>query len=82
MEAAGWGYGACARSKARSPGTGDRRNHIEWAIPKAMLIAMNAVPPADMNGNGSPVIGMTPTVMPTLTNTWNVISAAAPTATS
>jgi hypothetical protein len=35
-------------------------------------------PPYDMNGNGIPVIGMIPMVIPTLMNIWNAHSATIP----
>ena len=35
-----------------------------------------------MNGSGSPVIGMMPSVMPMFSNTWNANIASTPTVTS
>ena len=44
--------------------------------------AMIAEPPYDMNGNGMPVIGMMPIVMPMFSNTWNAKIPSTPTASS
>ena len=47
-----------------------------------MKLAMIAEPPYDMNGNGMPVIGMMPIVMPTFSKTWIANIASTPIATS
>ena len=52
-----------------SPGTGDLRNQTELATPNEIAIVTNVDPPALMKGNGSPVTGAIPTVIPTLMNT-------------
>jgi len=44
--------------------------------------AITADPPYDMNGNGMPVIGMIPIVMPTFSKIWIANIARTPIATS
>jgi hypothetical protein len=52
-----------------SPGTGERRSQIELAMPIQMEKLRKEEPPALMKGNGSPVTGMMPMVIPMLTRT-------------
>ena len=44
-------------------------------MPSIAELASSAEPPYEMNGSGMPITGISPIVMPTLTNTWNTIIA-------
>ena len=46
-------------------GSGERRS-----IPTAVNVTTRAVPPSEMNGSGSPVIGSSPTTPPMLITAW------------
>ena len=57
------------RILAQAGQTGERRNQIELAIPMQMEKLRKEEPPALMKGNGSPVTGMMPMVIPMFTRT-------------
>ena len=46
----------------------------------AIQVDIIEVPPADTNGNGIPVIGMMPNVIPMFSKVWNANQATTPVA--
>ena len=54
---------------------------IDCSRPTAISVVSTDDPPYDISGNGMPVMGMIPMVIPTLTKTWNISMAAMPPAT-
>ena len=63
------------------------RGHGVWRamlsrIPKATIVTINADPPKETNGSGTPVIGSLPRTAPILTNAWIRIQVVIPAARS
>jgi hypothetical protein len=51
-------------------------------MPTAAKLMISDEPPAETNGSGMPVTGMSPTTTPMLMNAWRQIQAVTPAATS
>lgn len=49
-------------------------------MPTAAKLTINDEPPAETNGSGMPVTGISPTTTPMLTNAWMLIQAVIPAA--
>ena len=70
--------GPAAASASRAPGS-DRANAI--SMPRAVIVTSSDDTPAEISGNGTPVMGSTPSTAPMFTSAWAMIhSVIAPAA--